>query len=290
MLMNEFCDLHTHSTKSDGTFSPIELIFEAKRLGLAAIALTDHDTIAGIAEALAAADEHKVNLICGIELSIECDGLPIENASQRSIHVLSYFNRENIFKMAQYEEMLLKNRHERNLKMIEKSEQIGMPITMDELRKYTSGKIISKGHFYRVLVEKGYAKDKDDAFARFLEVDGLIFVKKRKITPKEAVELVNSNGGIAVVAHPLLIGLSDFELENTVTYLKEIGFAGLEAVYVESSPSEIEKVTKLAKRHGMFITGGSDFHGEIKATIAMGSGYGDLRVPKVLGERLAALL
>ena len=284
--MRDYCDLHTHSTESDGTLTPREIILAAKELGLAYVALTDHDTIAGIPEALCAAEEMGVELITGVELSVECAGLPIENAKQRSIHVLAYFSHENIYKMSQYQECLKEYRQERNAKMIEKAKIIGMPISLAELKKYSSGEIISKGHFYRVLIEKGYAKDKDDAFNRFLNPGGLIYAKKRKLTPKEAIEIIKKYQGVAVVAHPLLIGLNDSELDSTISYLKGLGFDGLEAVYGESSENQVTRVIELAVRHSMFVTGGSDFHGETKPGLKLGTGYGSLRVPKILAENI----
>ncbi|MEI6132619.1 MAG: PHP domain-containing protein [Bacillota bacterium] len=288
--MEKYCDLHSHSTVSDGSFTPTELILEAERIGLEYIALTDHDTVGGISEAIEASKGKNIKLITGIELSIDAEEFDFLGPDLKSIHVLGYLSHENIFKMEAYQAKLLAFREERNIKTIEKACEIGMPFTYEELKKYSTGEIVSKGHFYKLLIEKGYAKDKDDAFARFLLPGGLIFVKKRKISAADAVGMIVKNGGVAVFAHPLLMGLEAEVLDKLIVELKAIGISGLESIYSENKPGETEKVIALAKKHGMIITGGSDFHGIFKPGLSLGVGYGALRVPSSLGKNLAELL
>ena len=284
--MKDYCDMHTHSTESDGTFTPKELVLAAKELDLAYLALTDHDTIAGIPEAIEAAEKAGVQLITGIEVIIDCTELPISLVDDSSLHMLGYLSHKNIFKMAVFQERLYEIRNERNIKMFEKAEKIGLPITIDDLKKSSSGKVITRGHFLRALIEKGYAKDKEDAFLKFLMPGGLIYVRKEKLSPQEVLKVITDNGGVAVLAHPLLIGLSNDELEALVIRLKTLGVTGIEAVYVENKPGQTEQIIELAARHQMFVTGGSDFHGDIKPGIYLGTGYGNLRVPKILAENV----
>ena len=288
--MKEFCDLHAHSTESDGTFTPSEIIGEAKRIGLAYVALTDHDTIAGIEEALCTADKLGVNLITGIELTIDVANLNIDLEDDSSIHILGYLNHKNIFKMSRYEKRLLTIRNERNAKMFEKAKKIGLPISEEYFKSKSPNSIITRGHFLRALLENGFAKERKEAFAKYLMPGGSLYVEKEKLSPEEVLSLISENGGVAVLAHPLLSSLTDPNLETLVVSLKARGLKGLEAVYVENQRGNEQKVKELAARHDLIITGGSDFHGDTKPGIFLGTGYGDLRVPKVLAERVLELM
>ena len=288
--MKDFCDLHTHSTESDGTLTPTELVTAAQELDLAYVALTDHDTIAGIQEAIDASEKLGIHLITGIELIIDPSDLPVSLEDDSSLHILGYLSHENIFKMGFFQQRLRNVREERNATMFENAKKSGIQINFDDLKKSSTGKVITRGHFLRALIEKGYASDRKDGFAKFLMPGGLLYAQKEKLSPNEVFGMINDNGGVAVLAHPLLIGISDNELDDLIVRLKTYGLKGLEALYSENKTGEAEKMIELAARHQLFITGGSDFHGETKPGLQLGTGYGDLRIPKILAENILSNL
>lgn len=284
--LTNYCDLHTHSTASDGTLTPTQLINLASELGLECIALTDHDTVAGIPEALEASKLKNIRLIPGIEFSIDCESLPIPDSADKSLHVLGYFDSSDIMKMETYQHNLIAARNKRNIEMLEKGKNAGIDITMEELRAFSSGDVITRGHFFKVLIDKGYAGDKKDAFQRFLAPGGIMYVRKEKLCPKEIIGMIKDNGGVPVFAHPALMKLDWETLENLIIVLKGYGLMGIEAHYVENKGDQTERLIDIANKNGLLITGGSDFHGAVKPHISLGTGLGDLRVPIELAEKL----
>lgn len=271
--MSDYIDLHVHSNYSDGTCSPAELVMLAKRSGLRAFALTDHDTTAGVDEALAAGKEEGVEVIPGIEFSTSYEG--------RDVHVLGLGidHRD-----ARFQEALLGfrgSRAERNERMIRLMQEHGVDISMEELHRLypDSAVVLTRAHFARFLFENGYVASRDEAFERYLGEGACCYVPRRKVTPFAVISAVHEAGGRAVLAHPLLYKLSPEELELLVSRCKKAGMDGLEAIYSRNRRGDEASMRLLAKKYNLKITGGSDFHGDNKPDIALGTGRGDLRIP-----------
>ncbi len=261
--MREFIDLHMHSTASDGTFKPAELVELAKEKGLSAIALTDHDTAAGTSEFLQAAKDKGIEVVAGIEISSLFEGYP-------EIHVLGYFidpqNKEVMDKLAYLQDA----RRVRNIKLIAKLKELGMELTWEELEKEANGKLIGRPHFAALMVKKGFVKDTNEAFSKYIGNDGLAFVPKEKLTTPEAVYFLFENGIVPVLAHPTKIGMNTNDLIDFILLLKKSGLQGIEVIHSEISDKESKKLLDLAFRFNLVPTGGSDFHGENKPFVKMG--------------------
>lgn len=276
--MGKLIDLHVHSDCSDGTCSPEELVELAKQKGLSAFALTDHDTTEGVARARHAAEGTEVCVIPGIEFSTSYE--------KRDVHVLGlgidpedeYFQ-ENL-------DRFRNSRDRRNEEMIQKMQEHGISITQEEVEKLFPDAVITRAHFARFLVEKKFVGSTNEAFDRYLGDRACCFVPGEKVTPFQAVRLIKENGGYAVLAHPLIYGFSKGKLEELVREMKKAGADGIEAIYSQNRWNDEGEIRALAKRHGLKITGGSDFHGSNKPGIEMGTGKGNLRIPYELWENL----
>ncbi len=269
---SEFIDLHVHSNASDGTLTPKEVVKLAKESGLSAIALTDHDTVDGIEEAVEAGRLYGVHVIPGIELSAEY--------KSGDLHILGlnvdYTDDEFMQRVA----VCRDSRDNRNKKMIKKLNEHGFNVTWDIMLERFGANSITRAHFAKYLIDEGYVKDKDEAFKKYLNPGCPCYVSREKISPKEAIEVILKAGGHPVLAHPLLYKMNLERLESVIVMLKDFGLQGIEAIYSLNRPEDDAVLLKLAKRHGLYITGGSDFHGSIKPDIALGTGKGNLRVTK----------
>ena len=283
-------DLHTHSTKSDGTYTPTELVHYAARKGLSAIALTDHDTIDGVEEAMKAADDLRQEkasglisspiirsvpeVIPGVELSTELNG--------KSIHIVGLFidykNRAFSERMKEF----LDSRFYRNRKMCRLLTEGGYPVSYEELEKMFPDTVIARPHFARHLMEHGMVSSIEEAFRNLIGDDCPYYVPREKITPHDAVRYLVKFGCLPVLAHPLQYKLSDQELEALVSSLKKEGLAGIEVYYPSHRPSDTAALSRLALKYGLLPSGGSDFHGENKKNLDLGTGYGHLYVPDTL--------
>lgn len=269
-------DLHTHSTASDGTLTPALLVELAYETGLSAIALTDHDTVAGIEEAISC--NLPIEVIPGIELSA--------GYGNGDIHILGLYidhTSDLLKKMAQN---MVEEREWRNYEMCKRLREAGIDITVEKLRDGNKDMVLTRGHFSRYLIDHGYAKDKPEAFSRYLGVDTPYFVKRRYLSPEECIKLILDCGGTPVLAHPIIYNLPAAELEELVARLKKAGLAGIEAIYSTYTNQDEEIVRSLAHRHSLLLTGGSDFHGANKPEIAIGSGMGNLKIPYSLLEKI----
>lgn len=274
----QFIDLHVHSDKSDGSFSPSDLVSYAIKQGVTAFALTDHDTVDGIDEAIKASEGTSVTVIPGIELSTEYEG--------KDIHIVGLFidKEEPAFRNKIQE--FVDSRILRNQKMCQKLTEYGLPITYDELQNEFPGSVITRAHYAQLLLKKGYIKSLKEAFERYIGDRGPCFIPREKITPEDGVKLILSAKGIPVLAHPLQYGMGDERLQKLIDRLKKAGLQAMEAVYCTHSPSEENKMRALADKNNLLISGGSDFHGNAKPGLELGTGYGKLYVP---GEVLKAL-
>ena len=261
--MRKLIDLHMHSTVSDGTYTPSELVKLAKEKGLSAIALTDHDTAGGVKEFLAEGEKQGIETIAGIEISSLFEGYP-------EIHVLGYFIDPEKKDVMEKLNFLQDARKVRNIKLIARLKELGFEITWEELEKEANGKLIGRPHFAALMVKKGFVKDTNEAFSKYIGNDGLAFVPKEKLTTPEAVSFLFENGIVPVLAHPILIGMNTSDLIDFIILLKKSGLQGIEVIHSEIPEKESRKYLELAYRFNLVPTGGSDFHGENKPYVKMG--------------------
>lgn len=245
-------DLHSHTTASDGVFSPVELVEEAYRNGVRALAVTDHDTIASIPEARAVAGRLGMELIPGVELSAtQPDG--------RSIHVLGYFFDETDPKLTATLSRLVEGRDARNLQIAAKLTALGMPVTIEEVTAKAKGSV-GRPHFAQVMIERGYVQSFEEAFDRWLAEGRPACIERFVITPKDAIDVLHGAGGIAVLAHPLTYGRAPEQADALLARAAQEGMDGVEVYYASHSPGETNMLGYFARRHGLLFSGGGDFH------------------------------
>lgn len=276
-----YIDLHTHSTASDGSMSPDELVRHAINSGLKAIALTDHDTIDGIEQALNEGMKNNFPVIPGVEISLDY---------KKELHMLGYFNEKNYKRIGGILDSLKKSRALRNEKTVNKLNEIGFKITMEDVKKRAAGGVIGRPHIARTMMEKGYTNTAEEAFNKYLAFGKVAFFKKEKLTPEQGIYEILKAGGIPVLAHPVLLGMSEPELNNFLKELYSYGLKGIEAYYVDNTREYTNTLLALAEKHDLIVTGGSDFHGYFKSKIKIGKGYGDLKVPWNIMDNLEKLL
>ena len=283
--MKTYIDLHIHSTASDGTFSPTEIVNKALKLtekdSPVVIALTDHDTVAGIDEFQKAAAKHKDRLtaISGLEISTDYHGV--------EIHVLGYNidipNKELLDRLAVCRE----SRDGRNEKIIQKLQEQGFKISMDEIKPDKPGETIARPHIAKLLMKKKYVSSVQEAFDKYLAEGRCCYVERIMPTPEEATHLIKNSGGIPVLAHLMLYKkLDSSQKEALVRELKDAGLIGIETYYNTYTPVEQEYVAGLAKQWGLIETGGTDFHGQNKPHISLFTGQGEMEVPQKVLENL----
>lgn len=271
-------DLHVHSNRSDGSLSPSDLVLEAKKKGLCAFALTDHDTVDGIDEALSTAKDSGIRLIPGIELSTEYEG--------KDIHIVGLLIDKEQPAFKEKLKKFVDSRTERNRKMCQRLTDAGLSLTYEELQEEFPDSVITRAHYAQILLKKGYIKSLKEAFDRYIGDRGPCFVPREKITPEDGVRLILNAKGIPILAHPLLYGMGEERLQCLIDRLKDAGLVGMEAIYSTYTPSEEVQMRRLAEKNGLLPSGGSDFHGKAKPGLSMGNGYGRLYVPE---EILTAL-
>lgn len=281
--MTKQIDLHVHSNKSDGTLTPSEVVLRAAQKGLAAIALTDHDCTAGIAEALKTASELNANgtairVIPGVEISADY--------KKRDIHILGLGIDPNNTAL---EEALLaaqKSRDVRNEKMIKNLQDAGLQITMEDLLFDAKDTIITRAHYARHLTVTGQVASREEAFRLYLDSNTPYYVCREYMPPQTATRLIREAGGVPVLAHPMLYHLSLDEIDELVALLKNNGLMGIETIYSKNSEEDEIFVRSLAEKYSLLMTGGSDFHGANKPDIEIGSGMGNLVIPYEFLEKL----
>ncbi len=273
-------DLHVHSTESDGTLTPEDLVAEAKKAELAAFALTDHDTCQGVGKAMPLAASAGIELIPGIELSTDYHG--------KEVHIVGLYidieNEQLLKKTAEYR----KCRSERNALMVEALRKEGLSITMEELVAENPDCVITRANIARFLYEHGQIKSVREAFDRYIGDHCKCYVGRLKVASTDAVCLIKEAGGTAILAHPLLYGLSNTNLQKMIDELKPAGLDGLEAIYSTYTTGEEQQMKRLARENGLLISGGSDFHGSNKPDIALGRGRGHLYIPYSVLETIKA--
>jgi predicted metal-dependent phosphoesterase TrpH len=263
-------DLHTHSTVSDGSDTPEEVVALAANAGVSALALTDHDRQDGIAAARKKASEVGIELIAGTEISCNHSG---------TMHMLVYFLEPGDGPLQDELLRLQVARDNRNDELIARLADLGLPVTMEELEAEAGGSGAGRPHVAAILVRKGVASSVQDAFDRWLAKGRPAYVEKERLDPLPAIALALQSGALPVLAHPLSLGLSPDELERTIGELADAGLVGLESIYGRYSREERASLAVMAAQAGLAITGGSDHHGTYKPDLSVGTGRGDLHVP-----------
>lgn len=251
-------DLHLHTTASDGSFTPSEVVNKAVQLGLEVIAITDHDTVAGIAEAKAEAAGKELDVIPGIELNTEL--------SNSEIHILGYYIDNNNLALMNELNKLRAARYDRIEKMIKKLEDQKIEIDFDYVCQLAADNSLSRVHLAQAIVEHGYVSQISEAFDEYIGKDCPSYVSRYKLTPRKAIELIKAAGGIPVLAHPALL-----ERDELIPEFITDGLVGIEVYHSEHSQSDVRHYKHLAQKYGLVITGGSDCHGVYKDNVLLGS-------------------
>lgn len=252
--MKGACDLHTHTTASDGQYTPSELAGLAKGRGLSILAVTDHDTIAGVNEAQHAGDALGLRVIRGVELSAK---------EHHNFHILGYGFRDGDTELSRLCEKFRAGRDERKYKIVDFLKEKGVEIDLAEVEELAGGEVIARPHFAQVLVKHGYAADNREAFNRYLDTEEFRHrVKRFKADARTCVEAIKGAGGKVSLAHPYQMGLPDDELDELVGQLKDWGLDAIECFYPKYTPEQQAFYLRLAEKYRLHQTGGSDFHGE----------------------------
>lgn len=276
-------DLHTHSTASDGSLTPTELVAAAKAEGLAAIALTDHDTVAGVEEALEAGRRLGIEVIPGVEISAE--------HSPGQMHIVGLFIDPADAGLREWLAELAGGRDNRNPRIIGKLQDLGIDITMSEVAAVAGEGSVGRPHIAKVLLAKGAVKTTQEAFDRYLAKGAVAYFDRLRATPEESIARIHAAGGLAILAHPNLCGAGgERELEEVVSCLKNVGLDGIEVQYSTFSPNDADLCALLARKFDLLPSGGTDFHGATKPDIHLGRGRGTVDVPYAMLEKMKSAL
>ena len=276
--MSEFIDLHTHSSASDGLDSPTELVALAASASLAAIALTDHDTVSGLDEAVAAGKAHGVRVVRGCEVAV--------SSPHGEVHILGLWLPENPVALVTELEKIRIARDARNQDMVERFRRAGFAVSYPELLAVAAGESVGRPHMARLLVEKGICSSTREAFVKFLGDDKPLYVPRVLPSPAEGMAMLQAVGATTVLAHPMLLQASTSELEGMVRQLVSLGLDGIEAYYSDHDAAATRHAKKLADRYGLACSGGSDYHGIVRSGVTLGRVWNDARVPYALMEGL----
>ncbi len=271
-------DLHLHTTHSDGSLPPAEVVALARRAGVTALAITDHDITTGIPEAIAAASPLNIDIVPGIEIS--------SRYGDSELHVLGYYLDWQDPDLNRRMADLREGRHRRNPQIIERLQALGLEISYEEVRRLAGTESVGRPHIARVLMGKGYVSSAKEAFDRYLAGGRPAYVPRELPEPAEAVYWIRAAGGIPVLAHPTWVRESGEALVKLVERLKAEGLGGVEVHYSTHTKQQTSEYLQLAKRLDLLVTGGSDFHGVTKPDIEVGTGRGTLKVPENLLEPL----
>ena len=279
-------DLHSHTNESDGTFTPLELVDLAMERGLDALAISDHDTFAGFDQALPMARSRGLDLVCGIELSTRVPGTRV-----RTVHLLGYFLHQPPPKdFRAWLDELIAGRRDRNQRLIRSLHDQGIDIDLGEVEKL-GRTLTGRPHFARLLIQKGYVSSFDEAFRRYLGESAPSYVERFAPYVAVAIQRVIDAGGLPVLAHPIRLGFRDPKPEEKfVGELRDAGLRGIEVFHSDHRREDMERYAGIARKYNLAVSGGSDFHGEVKPQISLGTGYnGNLNIPKSVLDDLRAV-
>lgn len=276
----EYIDLHTHSLASDGTDTPAQLAVKARDAGVAAFAITDHDTVAGVEEAMKTAGEMGIECIPGCEIAVQEDHLD-------EVHILGLWVDWRHPELVDFLEIQTKNRLRRNQQIIVKLQAQGIDITFDEVLALSRGGSCGRPHIARTLVAKGYAADVRTAFARYLGGRGSAFVPRVLSSPEKGIKALTASGAIVVLAHPCTSRrMSAKRLDGILKKYIAHGLTALEVFHSVHTPFQQRLCLKMAARHGLLISGGSDYHGPVKPYARLGYSHYGQRVPYRFLEKM----
>jgi len=267
-------DLHLHTTHSDGSYTPTEVVDLAHQAGVTAMAITDHDITTGIPEAISAGEQHGIEIIPGVEIS---------SLMERSeLHILGYFLDWQDHDLNERFKSLRDSRHRRNPQIVSRLQSLGIDITYDDVRALAGSDSVGRPHIARALIDKGVVTSAKEAFDRFLGDGKPAYVPRELPTPAEAIRWIKAAGGLAVLAHPTWVKPTEQSLTELVRQLKEEGLDGVEVYYSTHAARQTREYLSLAQQLGLLVTGGSDFHGLTKPDIEVGIGKGSLHIPTSL--------
>jgi predicted metal-dependent phosphoesterase TrpH len=278
-------DLHTHTNESDGTSTPLELVDQALAIGLEALAISDHDTFAGYDQAAEPAKAYGLDLVCGIELSARLDA---DGIKRGTVHLLGYFLHQS--PAADFREWLGElqaARRERNHRLAAKLQSLGVKIELAEVERL-GRTLTGRPHFARVLIQKGYATSFEEAFRRYLGESAPGFVEREAPDVPAGIQRIISGGGLPVLAHPVRLGIRNPAIEESlIGKLRDWGLRGIEVYHSDHSAGDKARYGEIARKFGLAVTGGSDFHGDAKPGVALGTGVsGGLNIPRSILEEL----
>jgi len=279
---SDLVDLHIHTTYSDGSLTPAEVVWRAVDLGLAAIAITDHDGVDGNAEAFAQGAQNGLEVITGVEIS--CDFTPT------NVHVVGLFIDPTNEGLAEALADVREYRKRRNPKILAKLAELGMAIDLEEVAAKAKGKTIGRPHIAQVMVDKAYVADFQEAFEKYLAHNKPAYVPRRRISAEEGIDLIHGAGGLAFLAHPGVYALPPRILDNVVYKLARVGLDGVEVYYSDHLPTDTAFLRRLVDEYDLLAGGGTDFHGAAKPGVEVGIGRGDLKIPYELVARMKARL
>jgi 3',5'-nucleoside bisphosphate phosphatase len=277
-------DLHSHTTASDGSYSPFELVQEAKAIGLDALAITDHDNFDGFNEALPHAREAGLNLICGIELSTK-----LHQSNKKTVHLLGYFlSGSAAFGFQDWITGIQAARRDRNRRLAARLQGLGIDVRIEEVEAL-GGNMAGRPHFARLMVRKGYCANTREAFDCYLDEAAQAYVYREEPLLAEGIQRIREGGGISSLAHPIRLGKRDHvEEEQLIASMCDAGLQAIEAFHSDHKAADAERYLAIARKYGLKITGGSDFHGDNKPNVMLGRGVnGNLEIPTSLLDELA---
>lgn len=274
-------DLHLHTTHSDGSCTPTELIGLAHEAGVTTLAITDHDIMTGISEARIAADQYEIEIIPGVEIS--------SIMGNSELHILGYFLDWQDACLNERFKTLRDSRHRRNPQIIERLQGLGISLTYDEVRALAGSDSVGRPHIARALMNKGVVSSAKEAFDKFLGEGKPAYVPRELPSPAEAIHWIKAARGLAVLAHPTWVKVTDRSLTELLRQLKAEGLDGVEVYYSSHTPRQTREYLSLAQQLGLLVTGGSDFHGLTKPDIEVGIGKGSLHIPATLLPKMKEL-
>lgn len=275
--MKKLIDLHTHTTASDGSLPPSEFILKCKKEGLAAVAITDHDTANGVDECVFFGKKHGIEVISGTELSAEFPG---------ELHILGLFIDHHSKAFKESKKTLSQYRAERNINMIVSLKENGFDISDVEAIKNTPAESLGRVHMAKALTAKGYAKDYDDAFKKFLTADSPYFIKRKKLSIKQCIDIIHNSGGLSFLAHPNHSEKTASDLETLVKILVGYGIDGIECYHSSMDKHHSDMALAMCGKYNLLSSAGSDFHGLNKPDVRLGHTYGGEPIYEDILERI----
>ena len=251
--MSVLADLHTHTTASDGQYSPAQVVARAQAAGIQCLAITDHDTMQGVEEGVRAGQAMGLTVLRGVELGAKED---------RHMHILGLGLQRDCPQLTLLCQKLLNGRNERKYRIVDFLSEKGVHIDLAEVEELAGGDVIARPHFAQIMVRHGYVKNTREAFDRYLDTDEYQRIERFKADTATCIQAIHQGRGKAVLAHPYQLAYSDEVLVHTLRGLKEQGLDGLECYYPRHTPKMVQNYLELARRYALEVTGGSDFHGE----------------------------